>query len=167
MNREEFLQKLQEALSGEVPPETVHENLQYYSGYIRDERRKGRSEEEIMGELGDPRMIARTIIDTTPGGGSGFEEYRGGFGGFASDEYSSGERGSFRGYDNAEHRREQQMGGYHVYDLNKWYYKVLAVAALIAVFTVVIAIVSGILSLLVPLLPVIIAVMVITWFIRG
>jgi uncharacterized membrane protein len=145
MNKEEFLQKLQETLSGEVPPEIVRENLQYYSRYIRDERQKGRAESEIMEELGDPRMIARTIIDTTPGGGGNFEEYAG--------SYGSG--------------TNQQTDSFHVYDLNKWYYKVLAIVILIAILTVIIAIVSGILSLLIPLLPVILVVMILMWFLRG
>ena len=35
MNREEFLQGLRSALSGEVPPEVVRDNLQYYQEYIR------------------------------------------------------------------------------------------------------------------------------------
>ena len=77
MNKTEFLQGLQSALSGNVPPETVRENLRYYSDYIRSEVQKGRSERDVMEELGDPRLIARTIMDATPGAGEGmFEEYR-------------------------------------------------------------------------------------------
>ena len=76
MNREEFLQGLRSALSSEVPPEVVRDNLQYYQEYIRTEMEKGRSEREIMDELGSPRLIARTIIDATPGAGEGaYEEY--------------------------------------------------------------------------------------------
>ena len=69
MDKEEFLQGLQSALSGEVAPELVRENLQYYQEYIRTEMEKGRLEKEIMDELGSPRLIARTIIDATPGAG--------------------------------------------------------------------------------------------------
>ena len=71
MNKTEFLQGLQSALSGNVPPETVRENLRYYSDYIRSEVQKGRSERDVMEELGDPRLIARTIMDATPGAGEG------------------------------------------------------------------------------------------------
>ena len=35
---------------------------------------KGRSEEDVMGELGDPRLIARTIIDTSGGGQSSYQQ---------------------------------------------------------------------------------------------
>ena len=56
MNREEFLQGLTKALTGEVPPEIVRENLRYYEEYIRAEMKKGRSENEIMEELGSPQI---------------------------------------------------------------------------------------------------------------
>lgn len=58
MNREEFLRGLENALSGNVPPSVVRDNLRYYDDYIRSERQKGRSESDIMDELGDPRLIA-------------------------------------------------------------------------------------------------------------
>ena len=57
----------------------------YYDDYIRSERQKGRSESDIMDELGDPRLIARTILDTTPGAAEGeYEEYHP-FGSFAGN----------------------------------------------------------------------------------
>ena len=74
MNREEFLQGLTEALSGQVSPEVLQENLRYYSDYIYTEVGKGRSESQVMEELGSPRLIARTIIDATPGAGEGAYE---------------------------------------------------------------------------------------------
>ena len=74
MNKDEFIQGLREALSGEVPPAVMRENQRYYENYIRTEMEKGRTESEIMEELGSPRLIARTIIDTTPGAGEGAYE---------------------------------------------------------------------------------------------
>jgi len=65
MNSEQFLNELEEALSGSISPSSVTENIRYYEEYIATERRKGRTDEEIMEELGDPRLIARTIIDTS------------------------------------------------------------------------------------------------------
>ena len=40
MNREEFLRGLENALSGNVPPSVVRDNLRYYDDYIRSERQK-------------------------------------------------------------------------------------------------------------------------------
>ncbi len=65
MNSEQFLNELEKALSGSISPSSVTENIRYYEEYIATERRKGRTDEEIMEELGDPRLIARTIIDTS------------------------------------------------------------------------------------------------------
>ncbi|MDD6213378.1 MAG: DUF1700 domain-containing protein [Clostridiales bacterium] len=78
MNRQEFLRRLEEALQGEVSPQVLQSNLQYYQNYIYDEMRKGRSEEEILAELGDPRLIARTIADSQNSGSSsyGYEDSR-------------------------------------------------------------------------------------------
>ena len=65
MTKQEFLEKLRLALNGKVAGNVVTENLQYYEDYINTEIRKGRSEEEVLASLGDPRLIARTIITTT------------------------------------------------------------------------------------------------------
>ena len=67
MGKQEFLDKLRLALNGRVSAETVSDTLTYYEDYISAEVRKGRSEEEVMDSLGDPRLIARTIIETKGG----------------------------------------------------------------------------------------------------
>ena len=96
MNREEFLRGLENALSGNVPPSVVRDNLRYYDDYIRSEHQKGRSESDIMDELGDPRLIARTILDTTPGAAEGeYEEYHP-FGSFAGNSGRTSQRSRSR-----------------------------------------------------------------------
>ena len=69
MNRDEFLRTLREALSGEISPNIIEENIRYYDAYIADEVRKGRTEEEVIEELGGARVIAKTIIDVAAAGG--------------------------------------------------------------------------------------------------
>lgn len=71
MNRTEFLEQLEEALQGEVSPAKLDENLRYYDTYIQTQVRLGRTEEEVLQQLGDPRLIARTIIDVDGQGGWG------------------------------------------------------------------------------------------------
>ncbi len=68
MTAELFLSELREAMEGSVSPSFVNENVRYYEEYIATEERKGRTAEEIMEELGDPRLIARTLIDTAERG---------------------------------------------------------------------------------------------------
>lgn len=64
MTKFEFSHKLRKALSGRVSHTVVNENVAYYENYIDTEIRKGRREEDVLAELGDPRLIAKTIIDT-------------------------------------------------------------------------------------------------------
>lgn len=155
MNKGEFLEGLRNALSGEVPPSVVQENLRYYDEYIRTEIQKGRSEADVMAELGDARLIARTIIDTTPGAGDGaFESYTGSAGRYQEER---------RQQETARDRRQSV----HYYDLNKWYWKLLGILLAVGIFFLVVTVVGGLLSLVIPLLPVIGLLFVIMWFVRG
>lgn len=70
MEKQEFLDKLRSALSGRLASEIVADTVRYYEDYINTEIRMGREEQEVMAALGDPRLIARTIIETK-GGQSG------------------------------------------------------------------------------------------------
>lgn len=65
MTKQDFIEKLRFALNGKVSANVVSENIQYYEDYINTEIRKGKSEEEVLAALGDPRLIARTIITTS------------------------------------------------------------------------------------------------------
>ncbi len=63
MDRTEFIERLQRALASGVNSSRVAENVQYYRDYIDVEIRKGRSEEEVLASLGDPRLLAKSIIE--------------------------------------------------------------------------------------------------------
>lgn len=65
MDRQEFLEKLRLSLNGRLPAQAVAEHISYYEDYINTEIRKGKSEEEVLGMLGDPRLIARTLVETS------------------------------------------------------------------------------------------------------
>lgn len=71
MNKREFLQKLREYLSYELPERYVDKNIDYYSDYIDNEVRSGRSVREVLEDLGDPQLIARTITDAAKAGSDG------------------------------------------------------------------------------------------------
>lgn len=64
MGKQEFLDKLRLSLNGRVTAETLADTMRYYEEYLNTEVRKGRSEEEVLASLGDPRLIARTIVET-------------------------------------------------------------------------------------------------------
>ncbi|MCR5754289.1 MAG: DUF1700 domain-containing protein [Acetatifactor sp.] len=63
MNKQEFLEELKESLSGQVPPNEINENISYYKDYIENNP-QGKSEQETIDEIGNPRFIAKSIIDT-------------------------------------------------------------------------------------------------------
>ena len=146
MDRAEFLRELEEALAGEVSPATAAENLRYYDAYIAEEAAKGRDEAEVIEEIGGPRIIARTIIDSQ-GGGSGRQDFGDGgwqdTGGYREpDAYYEGRReGAGSGY------------GHSVFiDLSKWYWKLAVAVAVVFILAVAVMLVMGFLSLVIPLL---------------
>ena len=62
MNKDKFLDILRESLEGEVPQNVIDENLRYYNEYISSASKK--EEKQKLEELGQPRLIAKTIIET-------------------------------------------------------------------------------------------------------
>ena len=61
MNRNEFLRILRESLEMSREQDAINAQLDYYDKYISDEIKKGKTEKEVIEELGDPRLIAKTI----------------------------------------------------------------------------------------------------------
>ncbi|MBR6770958.1 MAG: hypothetical protein IKM28_06925 [Lachnospiraceae bacterium] len=63
MNRMEFIDTLQRALSGSLGRSSVNENIRYYQEYIDTQIRTGQAEQEVIDSLGDPRLLAKSIIE--------------------------------------------------------------------------------------------------------
>lgn len=63
MTKNDFLDLLRNTLLGQIPDLEIESNMKYYEEYIRTEGYKT-SEEEVINQLGDPRLIAKTITDT-------------------------------------------------------------------------------------------------------
>lgn len=129
MNKQEFLEKLRLALNGKVAAGVVTENLKFYEDYINTEIRKGKSEEEVMASLGDPRLIARTIVET-----------RGG----AEQENDFDNSGNYTGQEGENHQNYGQVDNSRygwIAKIPGWVWLVLfiviAVAVLSAVFHVI------------------------------
>ena len=64
MNKEEFIENLRRALSVSLDYETVNKHIAYYEEYIMMELKNKKSEEEVLELLGDPRLLAKTIVNT-------------------------------------------------------------------------------------------------------
>lgn len=63
MNRYEFIDILRKTLEVELPADKVTEHIKYYDEYISSMGDSQKQEEEIK-RIGDPRLIAKTIIDS-------------------------------------------------------------------------------------------------------
>lgn len=98
MAKKEFLDQLKQCLYGEISTEKINDNISYYSSYIEDEIKSGKSEREVLEGLGDPRLIAKTIIATDgisgPASGGKYYYEDPGTGNSGSDKESDGGSGN-------------------------------------------------------------------------
>ena len=158
MNREEFIKGLEESLLGEVNPNLIHENVNYYNHYIIEETRKGKRESEVLEALGDPWVIGKTIIQTQGSGGD-FGILRGEM--ENQVEYHSDDT-------REDHRRNRQpYMKVHHFGLTSWKLKLAIIAAVVLVVAIIVIVVVGVLSLLAPVIvPLIIILILIRLFRR-
>ena len=145
MNKEEFIEKLQRALAGGLNSSQVADNIRYYREYIDSEIRKGHREEEVLAQLGDPRLLAKSIIGANKHAGTGY--------------------GSNREYDEEVTEEGQEWGSDDVQPHMKRFMLPGWLVMLIA--TVVVIVVIGLVtSLLYLFAPVIIAVLVVVLIVK-
>ena len=121
MSRREFLEILRGQLAGQIDRGKAAAHVRYYEDYIQSQVRSGRNEEEILAELGDPRLIARTLIDTDDGT-QVYEES-----GYSQEEYGSDDyAGKVDRSASVKHRSFKL-------DLSTWYGKAIVIAAAVAI----------------------------------
>lgn len=151
MTRGEFLAKLREALENELDRRTVQEQTEYYRTYIIEEMEKGRPEQEVLDELGDPWVIARSVI--------------------AMNEADTIKDASYRtdgtGKKSEDNSRYMYGGGMHVSGVNVWWKKVLLALGIVGVFLILLAVIGGIFSLLMPVIVPVILLLLIFRLIGG
>ncbi|MSS62779.1 DUF1700 domain-containing protein [Velocimicrobium porci] len=143
MNKQDFLVTLRQHLAGEIPDYEIESNIRYYEEYI-----SSGNEKDKLNELGDPRLIARTIIDayTASQGSSGYTGYYSGNGydeevyDHGSNERDSSQSGSSKG---------NSYTKYYSWDSMKWYQKLIAIVIVCLVLVVVFAIAAISINLLV------------------
>ncbi len=137
MTKSEFLTELRKALANDLDGTEVEEHVSYYAGYINDEVAKGRSEAEVVEELGDPWTISRNIV--------GMKDVQ-------EVVRSSRNKG------NSEYTYEEEEDeGYsrvhtHSFALDTWWKRLAAMLVVAGAFIVVMTIIGGLLSLFAPLL---------------
>lgn len=62
MSKQEFLDGLRRSLAAGLESQEINEHIRYYSEYIDSQIRMGVREEEVMNSLGEPRLIAKTLL---------------------------------------------------------------------------------------------------------
>ena len=141
MSKTEFLDILYNQLSGQMPEGNVAAHVQYYRNYIEDEQRKDRTETDILNELGDPRLIARTLLDTEVGSGNSQtgSTYSASYSETASD---------YNKYDSSDSVSGHIKKHSFKLDLSTWYGKV----AVILIAAVVLLLLVTILGVLIPVM---------------
>lgn len=127
MTKQQFLEELKKALSGEVSPEAMMDAYSYYSGYIDEQMQSGKTGEQVIEELGKPFMIARSIIAA-----QGHERT-------ADVEYTEdGRTRKVRDWENRQaNREEKEVKREFTFDMNAWYAKLLLAAFLIILVLIV------------------------------
>lgn len=149
MTKQEFLDELRQSLSGEVSSESIMDAYRYYSTYIEDEMRTGKSEEQAVEELGRPSLIARSIIAAHTGEREVDEIYtedgktkRVKNNPFAQGNVFGGKSETEKAQQQAEREQRKREKKPFVFDFNAWYAKVLYVL----LFVLLILIVWGLLQ---------------------
>lgn len=133
MYRAEFLDILKTQLSGQMHEGKIGAHLRYYEDYIQSKVRAGTPEEEVIAQLGDPRLIAKTLLDTD----TGEEVYE------ESRSYSESGAGN---YGNQEEKTWKKK-----LDLSTWYGKLIVIAAAAVVIFLLISVLAAVLPFLIVL----------------
>lgn len=138
MTKLEFLDQLRNELQGNMEPSAVNSNIDYYDSYIKEEMDKGMSEEEILQSLGDPWVIAQTILNVDNSMGN-------------AESYDS----SAQAHSSYNTRASESVQ-------NPWWKKLLIILVVVMVVLGIFSIGIGLIRLLAPIaLPVLIVVFVV------
>lgn len=125
MDRTEFIRILRNQLSGQMPEGSVAAHIRYYEDYIDKQTAGGRSQEEVLAELGDPRLIAKTLIDTNSTG--------------ESEVYESYQEYTEDGTAQEPHVKVRKL------DLSTWYGKAIVIICAVLIVAALIALIGTVL----------------------
>lgn len=157
MTSAEFMKELRSCLEGEVSGSVIADTVTYYDSYIRDGINSGKTEEQVLEELGPARLIAKSIIDAQDGAARKQVEW-------AEEERKREEREE-RDRNRHLHADINDKGEFDLkygrFSLNSWYGRLLLVLAALLVVVVVILAVVAIVMLAWYLLPVIAVIVIV------
>ena len=147
MTKAEFLERLRRALNGNMSAAAVEDNIQFYDSYFSGQIAQGRSEADVLNELGDPRILARTLIDAAERAGdaraheANETQYR------TSGYYTAG-----NGASGAQSWKDDGMKEHSVFRIPGWLIAVLVILILFVVISVVGSLIWMILPYAIPVI---------------
>lgn len=133
MDRIEFMDNLQRTLAGKLNSSSVNENIRYYQDYIDTQIRMGMNEQSVMDQLGDPRLLAKSIIEASKHSGLDAEHE-------VNEVYEDGE--AFR-----EETRETKA-----FRMPGWLLLVIVVLIIVLIFGMITSLLSFLLPFLIPVI---------------
>jgi uncharacterized membrane protein len=159
MDKMEFITILKQSLSGEVTSEIIEKNVHYYEQYINAATKE--EEAGIINELGDPRLIAKTIIEADKaakekGKYQGNQTY---YSGSQTEENDS----------NWEQKWEESNSGFHpkMFFTNlTWKHKLIAALIFIILFVAIIVVGRLLVGLLFTFGPILILLILLAYLFR-
>ena len=135
MYRAEFLDILKTQLSGQMHEGKIAAHLRYYEDYIQSKVRGGTPEEDVIAQLGDPRLIAKTLLDTdTDTGEEVYEESR-----------------SYSENDTGDYGKKEEKNWKKKLNLSTWYGKLIVIAAAATIIFLLISVLAAVLPFLIVL----------------
>lgn len=151
MTKTEFLEGLQEGLNGEVAPQVIRESVDYYNGYITDSIAEGKTEAQVLEELGPVRLIVKSIIDANAAAGRR-EETR------SRQEHTGTGKEEPSGFHTGVNDKGEFDVKYGRFSFNSWYGKLLLILLAVLIVVVIIALIVGVFVVAWYLLPLIVVV---------
>lgn len=157
MDRGEFLSILRESLEGFIPMEEVEKNIQFYRNYFEESEQTDR---EVIEELGDPRLIARTIIDAYKASKGPMADY---YTEQARSEYSREHSGQ---YSDSMNQREEEYSGRHFSWLEKAIGWIVVLFVAIVFFVLAVAVVGVFVGYVLPVILLIVLIKILVDYFR-
>lgn len=141
MTKEEFINGLRTALTGEIPDNEVYTNIRFYEDYIND-KCKMEDEVAVFSQLGDPRLIAKTIIEAYQiSHGPLYNNVK------SNQTYQDADtrdwdvnedrNSDYNNYDNTDQKKGNGNYGFRIGGNLTWYQKALLIIIILIVLTVI------------------------------
>lgn len=131
MNKIEFISELRGVLSTDLPDSEVISNIRYYEGYI-DNKSLESNEYEVIEQLGNPRLIAKTIINTYKISHSKNKDTH-----YNSTSYKDNDKEDMYTKNETSYNRSQKNNKFVISNEGKWYQKLFLGLILLVVLAII------------------------------